>query len=102
MGKKRPERSARRAAARAARDLVHEREKLFGLGPGARIERPIEVATSAVIEIKARATPCPQCEGTLQLVDHQAEPGGVRRVELRCVRCGAPRTLYFRIVPQGN
>jgi hypothetical protein len=98
MGKKRPERTARREAARVARKLVHDRERLASLSPGGSAERPIEVPTSSVIEGRARATPCPQCEGTLVVEDHQAPSALLRAVAVRCQRCGVARTLYFRIV----
>jgi hypothetical protein len=96
MGKKRPERTARRAAERAARGLVRDREKLAAASAGA-MARPIEVASSSVIEVRAHATPCHQCEGEVRVGEHRAE-AGLRAVEVRCTRCHAARTLWFRIV----
>lgn len=98
MGKKRPERTARRARERAARQLVRDREKLAALVPGGSAERPIAVSSSAVIETRVRGTPCPQCEGELAIADHRSAGQGVRAVDVRCRTCGAPRTLWFRIV----
>ena len=98
MGKKRPERTAHRASARLARKRVHDRERLAALSPGGAAERPLEVPTSSVIEGRARGTPCPQCEGTLAIEDHQAPSAQLRAVAVRCQRCGVARTLYFRIV----
>jgi predicted Zn finger-like uncharacterized protein len=95
-------RAARRLAERAARELVRERDKLFALGPGGSAARAIDVVSSAVIEPRARALPCPQCEGSLQVTDHQAEDAQLRRLEVRCARCGTTRTLFFRIVPRDN
>lgn len=98
MGRKRPERTNRRARERAARELVRDREKLANLSPGGAPERPIEVESSAVIEGRVRSTPCAQCEGAYRVLDHRAEAAGLRAVDARCQQCGAPRTVWFRIV----
>jgi hypothetical protein len=95
-------RAERRLAERVARGLVRDREKLFALGPGGSAERPIDVVSSAVIEPRARALPCPQCDGSLQVTDHQAADASLRRVAVRCAQCGAQRALFFRIVPRDN
>jgi len=97
VGKKRPERTARRAAERAARQLVRDREKLASLVAGGSPERPIAVESSAVVEVRARATPCPQCEGELRVGEHRAE-AGLRAVKVTCVRCHVSRELWFRLV----
>jgi predicted Zn finger-like uncharacterized protein len=98
LGRKRPERTARRAQERAARQLVRDREKLAGLVAGGSAERPIEVPSSAVIEGRVRAMPCPQCKGELRVGDHRSEGAGLRALDVRCQTCGTPRTLWFRIV----
>lgn len=98
MGRKRPERTERRTRERAARQLVRDREQLAKLSPGGASDRPLEVESSAVIEGRARAMPCVQCEGTYRVADHRSERAGLRAVDVRCERCGAPRTLWFRIV----
>ena len=98
MGRKRPERTERRARERAARQLVRDREKLASLVAGGAPERPIEVVSSAVIEGRVGAMPCAQCEGRYRVVDHRSAGAGVRAVDVRCDRCGVARTLWFRIV----
>jgi predicted Zn finger-like uncharacterized protein len=98
MGKKRPERTAKRAQERAARQLVRDREKLAGMVAGGSAERPIEVTSSAVIEVRVRDTRCPQCEGELRVHDHRSTGAGMRAVDVKCQTCGTPRTLWFRIV----
>jgi predicted Zn finger-like uncharacterized protein len=98
MGKKRPERTARRVQERATRQLVRDREKLAALVPGGSEERPLVVTSSAVIEGRVRDTPCPQCEGELRVHDHRSIGAGMRAVDVRCQMCGTPRTLWFRIV----
>ena len=97
MGRKRPERTERRARERDARQLVRDREKLAKLVAGGAREHPLDVPTAAVIEGRAAAMPCPQCSGELRVVEHRSE-GGLRAVDVACRQCGVPRTLWFRIV----
>jgi hypothetical protein len=92
------ERSERRRAERAARQLVRDREKLAAMSPGGAAERPIQVPSSAVIEVRARATPCVQCEGEYRVLEHESEGPGLRRVRVACSRCSAKRDLWYRIV----
>lgn len=98
MGKKRPERTARRAQERAVRDLVRDREKLAALLPGGSRERPMEVDSAAVIEPRINSLACPQCEGNYRVLDHRSIGSGLREVDVRCNTCSAPRTLWFRLV----
>lgn len=97
MGKKRPERTARRASERQARQAVRDRQKLAALSPGGSRERPISVESAAVIEIRANATPCPQCEGELRVDEHRTD-AGLRVVAVTCGRCHAKRELWFKLV----
>jgi predicted Zn finger-like uncharacterized protein len=101
VGRKRPERTARRKAERAARQLVQDREQLAALVPGGSPERPIEVSSSSVIEVRARSQRCPQCEGSYQIDDHQAPSASLRVVAVRCQRCGVARHLWFALTPSG-
>ena len=98
MAGKRPERTARRARERAARQLVRDREKLASLVAGGSADRPIDVGSAAVIEGRVRAMPCVQCEGEYQILEHRYAAAGLRAVDVRCRRCSTPRTLWFRIV----
>ena len=97
MRPKRP-RTERRARERAAKALVRDREKLATLSLGGARERPFVVETSAVIEPRVRSMPCPQCEGAYRIIDHASEGAGLRRVDVVCQQCTAPRSLWFRIV----
>lgn len=97
VGRRRPERAERRARERAARQLVRDREKLANLSPGGAPERAIEVESTAVIEGRVRSMPCPQCEGAVRVVEHRSEGAGLRAVDARCERCGAPRIVWFRV-----
>ncbi len=95
-------RRERREQERALRKGVQTTERLARQLPGATRDTPIDVATPAVAEIRARATPCPQCEGELALEGDRAEstPRGVlRELALSCRRCHARRSLWFRVVP---
>ena len=97
LAMKKRERTERRERERAARKLVREREKLARL-ENAR-ERPIEVTSSSVIPVRARSTPCHQCAGALTILDERAESAELRALDTQCQRCGARRTLWFRIAP---
>ena len=99
MGGRRPQRTSRRSAERAARGLVRDRERLFRLEAGGSRERPIDVTSAVLDELRAGSTPCPQCEGSLRLEEHVAESALLRRLAMRCVTCGVARDLFFRISP---
>jgi hypothetical protein len=101
--KTRPRR-ARREQERALRKTVRQVQRLAGELPGGAPERAIEVASASVVELKARATPCLQCGGDLELRHDRASAaarGVLRELELACRRCHAPRTLWFRVAPSG-
>jgi hypothetical protein len=83
---------------------VQRREQAAAALPGGAAEHPIDVATPAVIEVKARATPCPQCGGELQLEGDRAHPtprGLLRELAVSCRLCHARRALWFRVTPGG-
>ncbi len=92
-------RVGRREAERAAKKLVQDREKLALLSPGGARERPIVVTSSAVIEPRVEGMPCAQCGGQYRVREHEAPASGLRRVEVTCRQCSAPRTLWFRLAP---
>jgi hypothetical protein len=95
-------RGQRRAAERAAVELARQRVRLAELEPGGTAERPIVVESASVIETRARDTPCAVCEGALEVVEHASVAHGesrLRRVDLRCRACHAPRSIWFRIEP---
>ncbi|HLV66312.1 MAG TPA: hypothetical protein VKY73_10895 [Polyangiaceae bacterium] len=106
MAGKRPPsraRTARRELARAEEKLRIQRERLFQLEPGGTPERPIEVETVAVIEVKAASLACPACGGRVRVQSHEAPTiRGVRlrEVRVRCTACGRERSLWFRLVPK--
>jgi hypothetical protein len=95
-------RRQRREQERTLRKQVRATEQLATKLPGASAEHPIAVGSASVVEEKARATPCVQCGGDLELrADRAASTarGVLREVALACRRCHAPRTLWFRIAP---
>jgi hypothetical protein len=95
-------RKKQREQARALRKLVRRTEELAGELPGGSPERPIDVASASVVEAKARATPCIQCSGALDITGDRATStarGVLREVALACRQCHAPRTLWFRVAP---
>jgi len=91
-------RTSRRAQEREARQLVRDREKLAALVPGGSAERPIVVTSAAVIEVRANAQKCPQCDGWYSIDEHAAPSAGLRRVDVTCRQCHVSRSLWFRIV----
>jgi len=100
MAKQKRARTARREAARASVKLARERERLFALDWGGSATRPISVETPAVIEGRARGTPCPLCDGEHQVLEHAAvstEHGALREVRIQCRLCGSRRSLWFRV-----
>jgi uncharacterized protein with PIN domain len=107
MAKKKPAsparpRTARRALEQKARKLVHHLEQLAAEAPGGSEERPLEVTSAAVIELRAKATPCPQCGGELDVLEHEAVRG-LRPVRVKCRLCHTPRTIWFRLIsPEAN
>jgi hypothetical protein len=102
MSKKERSRTQQRARERAARQLVRDRQKLAALEAGGARERPIDVISSSVIPVRARATPCPLCAGSLRLDEETAETVDGRQLRgahMTCVRCGVARVLWFRLSP---
>ena len=102
MARAKRSRTDRRAAERALRKEVVERQRLAAAAPGGARDRPIVVATVAVIEPMARSTPCVQCGGELELREHAAPADGqgrLRLIKLVCRLCHTPRELWFAIEP---
>ncbi len=97
MGRKRPERTARRVRERDMARLARDRARLADLSPGGSEARPIEVDSPAVIELRAAGMPCPICDGELEVVEHRSEGPGIRAVSVRCRACHAARQIWFRL-----
>ena len=98
---KRSDRTIRREQERASTRLQDDRERLFALEAGGRMERPIEALSAAVIETHATRVPCPRCGGAQEVDEHTAlVHAGVRlrETKLRCRQCGSRRSLWFKIV----
>jgi hypothetical protein len=101
--RKRPprQRTMERALRRSSEKLAVHRERLFRLMPGATPEHPIEISSPALVEPKAATLLCPRCELPFRVEAHRA-PSGVgmrlREAEVSCRRCGARRSLWFRLV----
>lgn len=98
-------RTARRAALRAEGKLVHQRKRLFLLEPGGTPERPIDVESSSVVEPRAAALECPRCLAPFRVESHRApsSPGmRLREAEVSCARCGARRSVWFRLVGESS
>ena len=99
-GSRRDRRQRERELRKQVGREIREREQLAAVSTGGSPERPMPVSTAAVIEVRAAATACLHCGGTLDLVAHDAQVyqgQPVRRVQLLCRGCHAPRLLWFRI-----
>jgi hypothetical protein len=77
---------------------VLDRERLAALSPGGSRERPMPVASSSVVEVRTNALACPRCGGGYRIHEHVAPASGIRRVDVTCRHCSAPRSLWFRLV----
>ena len=102
MGRPPRPRRAQRERDNALRKQVRRVEALAGKLPGASPENPLEVSSASVVEGAARATPCVQCGGELELRGDRATStarGVLRELALVCRLCHVPRTLWFRVTP---
>ncbi|NVB42787.1 hypothetical protein G6O69_33505 [Pseudenhygromyxa sp. WMMC2535] len=66
--------------------------------PGGDPSRAIEVESPAVIEGRARRSPCPVCGSAVRCVEHRAEvlaDNRYRVARVKCPRCGFARDVWF-------
>jgi len=93
-------RAARREEDRATAKMARDLGKLADQAPGGSPERAIAITSPSEVEVQARATPCPICQGELRLEEHAAETIGglrVRIARVTCTVCRARRAIYFRL-----
>ena len=88
------------------RQLVNAKARLFALSKGGSRLSPMSVPSVAVIENRATAIPCPQCDGRLtideHIVDRETEDL-LRLILMHCTECLVRQRLWFRIeVPRAN
>ena len=99
-------RRQQREQQRALRKTVRQLERLAAELPGGSPERPIEVASASVVETKARAIPCVQCEAIeMELRGDRATStarGVLRALEMVCRQCHAARAIWFRVATGAN
>lgn len=99
-------RRQQREQQRVLRKSVRQLERLAAELPGGSPERPIDVASASVVETKARAIPCVQCETVeMQLLGDRATstPRGVlRELAMVCRQCHAARAVWFRVAAGAN
>ncbi|HEY0194111.1 MAG TPA: hypothetical protein VGC42_23500 [Kofleriaceae bacterium] len=93
----RRKRTEQRERERAARKLVRDREKLAALSAGGSEQRPIHVTSASVVEVRVSHLICPQCGGEYRVKEHRSPASGIRAVDVSCMLCGTPRTLWFRL-----
>lgn len=100
MAQRKSPRAQRRAAERAAEKLWRAKQRLAALEPGGSAERPLEIPSASVVEARASGEPCLRCGGQVRVADHRAELVAGQRLRIarvRCVRCGAERSFFFRL-----
>ncbi len=98
-GRKRP-RAARRERGRILKKLGDQREKLARLEAGGSANNPLVVSSASQIEPRAENEPCLRCGERARVSEHAArtiDGARLRVVITTCPKCGARRTLYFRI-----
>jgi hypothetical protein len=99
-------RRQQREQQRALRKTVRQLERLAAELPGGSAERPIDVASASIVETKARAIACVQCDAIeMELRGDKATStarGVLREVAMVCRQCHAPRTVWFRLTTGAN
>ena len=99
-------RRQQREPQRAFRKTVRQLERLAAELPGGSPGRPIDVASASVVETKARAIPCVQCEAIeMELRGDRATStarGVLRELAMVCRQCHAPRGVWFRVAVGAN
>lgn len=89
-------RTERRGAERLAQKEVAARVAIVRASEGGSPERPISVASAAVIDVRATSLGCGVCGGDLRLLDHEVA-GELRITTCECRECSTRRTTYFRL-----
>jgi hypothetical protein len=101
MPKRKPSlRTARRTRGRVHEALVRDLERLARLAAGGTPERPLVIASPALVDPMVAGMGCPLCEGAFLLEEHAAETHGgdrLRVARVRCVECGTRREVFFRL-----
>jgi hypothetical protein len=95
-------RTARREQQRQLKKGVEQRERLASAAPAGSPEQALSVSSASVVEIRARAIPCPQCGGAFDVEAHDADVRGgdlLRVVRVSCRLCHARRKLWFKVEP---
>jgi hypothetical protein len=99
-------RRQQREQQRALRKTVRQLERLAAEMPGGSPERPIDVAAASVVETKARAIPCVQCDAIeMELRGERATStarGVLRELAMVCRQCHAARAVWFRVATGAN
>jgi len=99
-------RRQQREQQRTLRKSVRQLQRLAAEMRGGSPERPIDVASASVVETKARAVPCVQCEATeMELRGDRATStarGVLRELAMVCRQCHATRALWFRVATGAN
>lgn len=101
MTKKAPRaRTARRTSERVVARATSKLDQLATELPGGAPARPFNVTAASIVEVRARAIRCLACDGETELKAHEADVHAgevLRRLDLSCRGCHAPRRVWFRV-----
>ena len=95
-------RAARREQERQLKKGVRQRERVAVAAPAGSPEQALSVSSASVVEIRARAMPCPQCGGAFDIEAHEADVRDgdlLRVVRVTCRLCHVRRKLWFKVEP---
>jgi hypothetical protein len=99
-------RRQQREQQRALRKAVRQVERLASELPGGSAERPLDVTSASVVETRARAMRCLQCDAEeMELRGDRATStarGVLRQLAMVCRRCHAARAVWFRVAAGAN
>src|SRR5450631_775454 len=99
-------RRQQREQQRVLRKSVRQVERLAAELPGGSPERPIDITSASVVETKARAIQCVQCDALeMELRGDRATStarGVLRELAMVCRQCHAPRAIWFRVAAGAN
>lgn len=87
-------RGERRSNERLSQKEIDARKAIVRASEGGSPERPMQIASSAVVEVRALSLGCGVCGGELRLRDHRIE-GDLRITVSDCRDCATARTTYF-------
>jgi hypothetical protein len=100
MAKPKRARTVRRAVDSDVRKFREHAAKVYAFEAGGSSTKPIVLAAASQIEADAEGVPCPFCQATMRVLEHDAieEQGRrLRRVSLICRGCHTPWQRFYTL-----